>query len=204
MSEKVTSTFSFYGNQAIHDLKNEIIKRFDEDLIIGNNAATSVLRILYGLDKKKLKDPVWANLENIGVHYCSYSQAKDELQIESSRVQPDELQNFITKHAAKLDPNVAVLMKYLGDSYDLVGTRITCLNEKGDIFAEVFEEVLEYQFCHDDEYEEKLAEIQSFGYGSRDLNTFEWLHEYIHDNGQFVLGTFNAYTNRNIQLEEFI
>ena len=54
MSEKITITFSFYGNEKIKNLENEIIQRFQNDRLQGNDEMTAVKRILFGFHKTQI------------------------------------------------------------------------------------------------------------------------------------------------------
>ena len=131
MSEKYTSQIKFIGNKAVKVLYNEIVKRFQDDRIQGNPELTSIKRILFGLDG----DAEFNSFEETGANWAYALDRKSELDFFSPNVPVHKLQDYITKYAAKVDPNVIVEMNYIGNTPELVGSRFTRIDEDGDFFA---------------------------------------------------------------------
>jgi len=143
MSEKITSTFTIYGNQAVLDLGKEIIRRFKEDYDKGSNKYTSVPRILYGMKETEEFD----GYELLGAYQCWYFGSTDQFKVETATCPPIKLHDHITEHAAKIDPEVVVQMDYIGNTPEQVGTRFVCISEDGELISGESERELNYYFC---------------------------------------------------------
>jgi hypothetical protein len=131
MANEVISTIKFFGNNAVTQLREEIIKRFSDDMKATGKEydLSAVKRILFGLkedddfDTYGLVGSKWAHPEDSG-----------DLSFRSAWTSVNELQDHITKHAAKLDANVVTLMTYMDEVPLFVGARFSVCN-RGKVYS---------------------------------------------------------------------
>jgi hypothetical protein len=196
MSEKITSTFTFYGNQAALDLEKEIIRRFKEDFDNGGDKYTSVQRLLYGMNQEDQFD----GYELLGAYQCWYIGSTEKFKVSTATCAPIKLQNHIAEYAAKIDPNVVVQMDYMGNTPQLFGTRVACFDKRRGILSGQDEvDLFNIALCYEDDLEEFMEE------SGLDLNqtlTYERLDDLVEETKIFAIDIFNSTSGRDIQYEE--
>jgi hypothetical protein len=200
MSEAVTSTFTFYGNEKIRDLEKEIIRRFKDDYDKGHakddDKYTAVTRILYGMSK----EDQFNSWELLGAYGCWYFGSTNKFELESKNVPPEKLQDHIAEYCSKLDPNVAIQMDYRGYTPQIIGTRIVSFDKKKGILAQKEEETnMDYWYCDEDDIDDVLEdqpELCIF-----DIMSFQQIEEQIEQHQLDAIKKFNAKTGKNISLD---
>jgi len=171
MSEKITSTFTFHGNQAILDLEKEIIRRFKDDFDKGNNRYTSVTRLLYGMSESAEFD----GYQLLGAYQCWYFGSTDKFEVETATCPPTKMHDYITAHAAKIDPEVVVQMDYIGFTPQLVGTRFACIGDDAELITGGSERELDYHWCDEVDVDDLIEE----GEDPDNIMSFQELDELI-------------------------
>jgi len=159
MSEKITNTFTFYGNNEIYELEREIIKRFKQDREQGTDELTSVKRIFFGLEQKD----DFNSLHKTGSHWTRYFGSTKKFELESNEYSLKQLQDHITRHATKIDPDVVIQMEYSDETFTLIGSRFTGISKNGDLLSSVFEQELNYFFCDENDIEITKEELEENG-----------------------------------------
>jgi hypothetical protein len=189
MSEKITNTFTFYGNAQIKGLESELIERFQKDRASGHNEMTAVKRLLFGL----AEEAPFEYFERIGSHWAWYFGSELKFELESKQCALEELQDYITACAATLDPDVIVQMDYIGNTPEIVGTRFTCLDSEGGLVSEYAKEELNCLFCDEDDIEELL---ENKGNSDVTVMSYQELDELVLNLKESALHDFNAASNR--------
>lgn len=160
MANEVSSSIRFYGNQSVMDLYREIIRRFSEDMRISKQQydMSAIKRVLFGLKEEDEFDTYvevgskWAHPEDTGI-----------LSFRSAWTPLNELQDYITKHAALIDKDVVTLMTYEDESPLFVGARY-CLLKDGNVVSYISEEDMEgWHFVSEDEMEDAIKENEETG-----------------------------------------
>lgn len=178
MSEKYTSQIKFIGNGAATALYNEIVKRFQDDRMQGNPELTAIKRILFGLDG----DAEFNSFENTGANWAYPLDRKNGLEFFSPNVPVHKLQDYITKYATKVDPDLIVEMNYIGSTPELVGSRFTRIDEDGDFFEEEEKYNLTgCYFCAEDDVESTIRDLKYRNVKYNDVISFEELDQIIKD-----------------------
>lgn len=193
MSEKIVNTFTFYGNEQVKVLEQELIQRFLQDKSQGNDEMTAVKRILFGLSQ----DDDFDAYEMIGAHWAWHFGSTKKFELESGQCGLDKLQDHITLHAAKIDPNVVVQMDYSGEIPELIGTRITCIGNDGVVLATQAEEQLNHWFCDEDDIAETITELEEHGNVDPAVMTYQDLHQMINDLRVSAISNFNAISGKD-------
>ncbi len=198
MSEKITSTFYFYGNQAIVDLEKEIIRRFKEDYDQGNDKYTSVSRILYGLDQ----ETQYNGYELLGAYQCQYFGSTHKFEVMTATCPPLKLHDYIVENLAKIDPKVVVQMDYIGNTPNLVGTRFAGIDEYGDLISTESKEELDYWFCDESDIEDLLEDIKERGQDERNVMSYQRLDEITEEMRQYAFDDFTSSAECDIELKQ--
>lgn len=193
MSEKITNTFTFYGNEKIRDLEREIIKRFHQDRAQGNDEITAVKRILFGLAQDSEFNPI----EKLGSDWAYYFEDAVGFELESKGSAVHALQNFITSCASKLDPDVIVKMNYKGNTPTLIGTSITCVDKNGKLLAITCNQELNCTFCDEDDVIEVTEQLESEGFNDFHVMSYQDLNELIKNLEVYATTDFNAVSAKN-------
>lgn len=131
MANEVISHIKFFGNTQVIELRREIIKRFSDDIKRTGKEydLSAVKRILFGMkedddfDTYGLVGSKWAHPEDSG-----------DLSFRSAWTTVNELQDHITKYAAKIDANVVTLMTYTDEMPLFVGARFSVCN-RGKVYS---------------------------------------------------------------------
>jgi len=196
MSEKITSTFTFYGNQAVLDLEKEIIRRFKDDYDKGGDKYTSTARLLYGMSGSAEFD----GYQLLGAYQCWYFGSTEKFEVETATCPPIKLHDHLARCVAKIDPNVVVQMDYIGNTPQLFGTRIACFDSNRGILSEQDEvDLFNVYLCHEDELDEFMEES---GLDLHQTMTYERVKELVEETKIFTIELFNASTGKDIQYEE--
>ena len=198
MSEKITSTFTLYGNKAALELEQEIIRRFKADYDKGNDKYTSVTRILYGLDQ----DAKFDGYELLGAYQCMYFGSTHQLQIQSAVCPPFKLHDHIVNHMAKIDPKIVVQMDYIGNTPSIVGTRFLGISDDMELLSAESEEELNYWFCDEDEMEEMLEDLREQGQDDQNVMSHQRLDEITEEMKQYAYDSFISSYGYDIKLQE--
>jgi len=198
MSEKITNTFTFYGNKEIKELESEIIKRFQQDRAQGKKEMTAVKRILFGLSQ----DADFNACEKLGADWAWYFGSTDKFELESKECSLDALQNYITAHAAKLDSNVVIQMDYLGNTPTLIGTRFTCMNNEGFLTSSESERSLNCDFCDEDDVEETILDLEQHGRTNVEVMSYQSLDELIIELRDEARLDFYYSSGKNIEMSD--
>ena len=188
MSEKITNSFTFYGNASVKKMEQELIAKFIQDLKIGNNEGTAVKRLMFGLQE----DSEFAYYDRTGSNGCWYhdtSTHKFVLISKQEALYP--LQDYMTQQASKFDKDVVVQMDYIGNTPQLVGTRLTYINEEGLLNADEAEENLDNYFCGEDEIDETTEYLEELGRDPSIIMAYEELEELKNDLRKTAIGNFN-------------
>ena len=189
MSEKITNKFTFHGNAEIQRFERELITRFQEDSASGKDAMTAVKRLLFGL----AEEDAFESFEKIGAQWAWYFGSTQQFELESKQCALDVLQDYITLHAAMLDPDVVVQMDYVGNTPELVGTRLTCIDKEFGLISELAEEDLNCIFCDEDDIEEVL---ESRGHNNVTVMSYQELDQLIIDLRETAVYDFNRASNK--------
>jgi len=198
MSEAVTSTFTFYGNEKIRDLEKEIIRRFKDDYDKGHakddDKYTAVTRILYGMSR----EDQFNSWELLGAYGCWYFGSTNKFELESKNVPPEKLQDHIAEYCSKLDPNVVIQMDYQGVTPQIIGTRIVSYDKKTGIVEQKCEETdMNYWYCDEDDIDDVLEEEPNLSL--HDIMSFQDLEDRIEQYRFEAIEEFNSKARTNIQ-----
>jgi hypothetical protein len=199
MSEKITNTFIFYGNEKIDDLEQEMIKRFQHDQAQGNDEMTAVKRILFGLQQ----DADFNNFAQLGADWACYFGSTKRFELESKQCGVVKLQDHITRCAAKIDPDVVVQMDYVGNTPTLIGTRFSCLSTTGEIIATTSEEYLNCSFCDEVDVDDLIAELEENGEDDIEVMSYQSLKNLIATQKESASYEFNKVSGKDpIEVED--
>ena len=192
MSEKITNTYTFYGNENIKALELEMIKRFQHDRVQGNDEMTSVKRILFGLSQ----DDGFNDYEKTGSDLAYYFESADGFELESRQSALKALQDHITLCASTVDPDVIVKMNYVGNTPTVIGTRITCIDHSGKVLSITCDQELDCIFCDEDDVIELTNQLESDGYKNPNVMSYQDLKQFIEDLEEFAITDFNAISKK--------
>lgn len=193
MSEKITNTFTFFGNEKIKGLEREMINRFQQDRVQGNDEMSAIKRILFGLGQ----DVEFNAFEKLGADWAYFFDTAEGFELESKECALHALQNFITSCAAKLDPDVVIKMDYVGNTPKLIGTRITCVNSEGKVLAVKSDQTLECWFCDEDDLIDTTEQLESEGYRNPVVMSYQDLNQFIENHEEFAITDFNAVSGKS-------
>ena len=189
MTEKITSTFTFHGNQAVLNLEKEIIRRFKDDYDKGNNRYTSVTRLLYGMSESAEFD----SYQLLGAYQCWYFGSTDKFEVETATCPPTKMHDYVTEHAAKIDPEVVVQMDYRGATPQLVGTRFACIGNDAELIIGESERELDYNWCDEDDVDDLIKD----GEDPNNIMSFQELDELIEQMKYVAQDEFSSEGGRN-------
>lgn len=127
MARILANRIVLHGNKSIKKLDKEIFTRFykDSKKFGEDRKSQGIKRILFGLSDSDEFN--WE--EKVGSDWA-YFQKREEGAIVFVGPSPPllALQNHITLHAAKLDPNVVIQLEYEDLSGAVIGTRLTAFS----------------------------------------------------------------------------
>ena len=169
MSEKITNTFKFYGNQAVLALEKEIARRLHEDRTSGNDAYTAVQRILFGI----ADSAAFNSFELTGADWSWYFGNGENFELESKQCSLEALQDHITRCVANIDPLVIVQMDFIGNTPQLIGTRFTGFDPQLGVFSNESKEDLNYFFCDESDVDDLAEEFEEDGRDSSSIMSFQ-------------------------------
>ncbi len=192
MSEKIANTFTFHGNAEVKALEDEIVRRQTEDKNEGNNEIAAIKRILFGLQDSDSFDAD----QRMGAHWVHLLPSDGKLVFLSKQCAVAPLQDFITVHAAKIDPKVVVQMDYEGNTPTLIGSRFTAIDDDGDIVYGKAEEELDCWFCDEDDVDALMADLESDGIANPSVMSFQQLDDLKRDCMLLALDDFKAFSGR--------
>jgi hypothetical protein len=175
VSEKITNSFKFYGNQAVLALENEIARRLHADRISDNDPDTAVQRILFGLSSSESFD----SFVMTGADCSWYFGDGDKFELESKQCSLEALQDHITRCAATIDPLIVVQMDFIGNTPQLIGTRFTGFDSQNGVISACCEEEMNYTFCDESDVDDLLEEFEEDGRDISSIMSFQELDERI-------------------------
>lgn len=133
MARILANRIVLHGNKSIKKLEKEIFTRFDKDSkkFGQNRDSQGIKRIFFGLGDGDEFD--WE--KEVGAPWCYFQlrDGKDPIVFISPYSAVVPLQDYITLHAAKIDPKVVVQLDYEDISGAVIGTRLTTYSSENSI-----------------------------------------------------------------------
>jgi hypothetical protein len=125
MARILANRLVLHGNKSIKKLEKEIFVRFNKDSkkFGQNRNSQGIKKILFGLNDGDEFD--WEKEVGAPWGYFQLRDGKDPIVFISPYSAVAPLQDYITLHAAKLDPKVIVQLEYEDISGAVIGTRLT-------------------------------------------------------------------------------
>ena len=135
MARILANRVVLHGNREIKKLENEIFKRFYKDYKKNGGYRDSdvIKRILFGLTQNDEFN--WE--EKIGTDWAYFQKqdGKESIVFIAPFPSVSTLQDHITLHTSKIDPNVVVQLEYEDISGAVIGTRLSTYSDSKGIAA---------------------------------------------------------------------
>lgn len=133
MARILANRIVLHGNKRIKRLEKEIFSRFykDSKKFGQNRNSQGIKRILFGLNDGDEFD--WEKEVGAPWGYFQLRDGKDPIVFISPYSAVAPLQDYITLHAAKIDPKVVVQLEYEDISGSIIGTRLTTYSSENSI-----------------------------------------------------------------------
>jgi hypothetical protein len=129
----------------------------------------------------------------LGAYQCWYFGSTDKFEVETATCPPTKIHDYVTEHAAKIDPEVVVQMDYRGATPQLVGTRFACIGNDAELIIGESEKELDYNWCDEDDVDDLIKD----GEDPNNIMSFQELDELIEQMKYVAQDEFSSEGGRN-------
>jgi hypothetical protein len=193
MANFVTNRIRLIGNSNIENLSNEIARRINEDIEKSGDRQDLGLveRVFYG---QKQSDINWC-FNNIGSKWiCAGHDSGDidEHVFSSGWTPVFKFQDYLLKHAAKIDPKVVIQLNYDDEMPNFVGSRYVLLdgNNVKEFHSEL--DTSNYTVVMEDEVDETKEALREEGEDDSLVIWWEDLWDLLREQNKIALNRMQA------------